>query len=204
MSETSPYSNMLQTSGWGKYFDNAGLNGFSDITKNLGYVFAMLPDMLISMFTGKSSSFTIGNNILPLAAVAAGMFSHNPLLKLMLMGFGGVNLLNNAGHKALGLSTPKTTPRNYKQYADEPLNPRLNNVFMRGRSLIADIDNRPVVINISDTVVDAYEKKAIPLNTLANAVLRKYDENRSVASNTYDKSLAALESQEQQRSYGLK
>ena len=204
MSETSPYSNMLQTSGWGKYLDNAGLNGFSDVTKNLGYVFAMLPDMLISMFTGKSSSFTIGNNILPLAAVAAGMFSHNPLLKLMLMGFGGVNLLNNAGHEALGLSTPKATPRNYKQYADEPLNPRLNNVFMRGRSLIADIDNRPVVINISDTVVDAYEKKAIPLNTLANAVLRKYDENRSVASNTYDKSLAALESQEQQRSYGLK
>ena len=204
MSETSPYSNMLQTSGWGKYLDNAGLNGFSDVTKNLGYVFAMLPDMLISMFTGKSSSFTIGNNILPLAAVAAGMFSHNPLLKLMLMGFGGVNLLNNAGHEALGLSTPKATPRNYKQYADEPLNPRLNNVFMKGRSLIADIDNRPIVINISDTVVDAYEKKAIPLNTLANAVLRKYDENRSVASNTYDKSLAALESQEQQRSYGLK
>ena len=204
MSETSPYPNMLQTAGWGKYLDNAGLNGFSDVTKNLGYVFAMLPDMLISMFTGKSSSFTIGNNILPLAAVAAGMFSHNPLLKLMLMGFGGVNLLNNAGHEALGLSTPKATPRNYKQYADEPLNPRLNNVFMRGRSLIADIDNRPVVINISDTVVDAYEKKAIPLNTLANAVLRKYDENRSVASNTYDKSLAALESQEQQRSYGLK
>lgn len=204
MSETSPYPNMLQTAGWGKYLDNAGLNGFSDVTKNLGYVFAMLPDMLISMFTGKSSSFTIGNNILPLAAVAAGMFSHNPLLKLMLMGFGGVNLLNNAGHEALGLSTPKITPRNYKQYADEPLNPRLNNVFMRGRSLIADIDNRPVVINISDTVVDAYEKKAIPLNTLANAVLRRYDENRSVASNTYDKSLAALESQEQQRSYGLK
>ena len=203
MSETSPYSNMLQTSGWGKYLDNAGLN-VSDVTKNLGYVFAMLPDMLISMFTGKSSSFTIGNNILPLAAVAAGMFSHNPLLKLMLMGFGGVNLLNNAGHEALGLSTPKATPRNYKQYADEPLNPRLNNVFMKGRSLIADIDNRPVVINISDTAVDAYEKKAIPLNTLANAVLRKYDENRSMASNTYDKSLAALESQEPQRSYGLK
>ena len=204
MSETSPYSNMLQTSGWGKYLDNAELNGFSDVTKNLGYVFAMLPDMLIGMFTGKSSSFTIGNNILPLAAIAAGMFSHNPLLKLMLMGFGGVNLLNNAGHEALGSSSPKITPRNYKQYADEPLNPRLNNVFMRGRSLIADIDNRPVVINISDTAVDAYEKKAIPLNTLANAILRKYDENRSMASNTYDKSLAALESKEQQRSYGLK
>ena len=205
LQQNPPYSELSQMGGWGKYLDNAGLNGFSDVTKNLGYVFAMLPDMLIGMFTGKSTSFTIGDNILPLAAVAAGMFSHNPLLKLMLMGFGGVNLLNNAGHAALGLSDAKVSaPRSYKQYADEPLNPRLNNVYMRGRSLIADIDNRPVVINISDTAVDAYEKKAIPLNTLANAVLRKYDESRSLASNTYDRNLASLEEHGQQRSYGLK
>lgn len=120
------------------------------------------------------------------------------------MGFGGANLLNNAGHEALGTSTPKTTPRNYKQYPDEPLNPRLNNVLMRGRSMIADIDNRPVVINISDTAVDAYEKKALPLNTLANAVLKKYDESRATASSSYDRNLAALEGQEEQRKYGLK
>lgn len=204
MSQASPSFNTSQTAGWGKYLDHAGLNGFSDITKNLGYVFAMLPDMLIGMFTGRTSSFTVGNNILPLAAIAAGMFTRNPLLRLMLMGFGGANLLNNAGHEALEANAPKAIPRNYKQYADEPLNPRLNNVYMRGRSLIADIDNRPVVINISDTVVDAYEKKAIPLNTLANAVLRKYDENSEKASNTYDRELASLESQEQQRAYGIK
>lgn len=203
-STSSPSFNMSQTAGWGKYLDHAGLNGFSDITKNLGYVFAMLPDMLIGMFTGRTSSFTVGNNILPLAAIAAGMFTRNPLLRLMLMGFGGANLLNNAGHEALESHTPKAIPRNYKQYADEPLNPRLNNVYMRGRSLIADIDNRPVVINISDNVVDAYEKKAIPLNTLANAVLRKYDENSEKASNTYDRELSSLESQEQQRAYGIK
>lgn len=203
-SQASPSFNTSQTAGWGKYLDHAGLNGVSDITKNLGYVFAMLPDMLIGMFTGRTSSFTVGNNILPLAAIAAGMFTRNPLLRLMLMGFGGANLLNNAGHEALEANAPKAIPRNYKQYADEPLNPRLNNVYMRGRSLIADIDNRPVVINISDTVVDAYEKKAIPLNTLANAVLRKYDENSEKASNTYDRELASLESQEQQRAYGIK
>lgn len=203
-SQASPSFNTSQTAGWGKYLDHAGLNGFSDITKNLGYVFAMLPDMLIGMFTGRTSSFTVGNNILPLAAIAAGMFTRNPLLRLMLMGFGGANLLNNAGHEALEANAPKAIPRNYKQYADEPLNPRLNNVYMRGRSLIADIDNRPVVINISDTVVDAYEKKAIPLNTLANAVLRKYDENSEKASNTYDRELASLESQKQQRAYGIK
>lgn len=203
-SQASPSFNTSQTAGWGKYLDHAGLNGFSDITKNLGYVFAMLPDMLIGMFTGRTSSFTVGNNILPLAAIAAGMFTRNPLLRLMLMGFGGANLLNNAGHEVLEAHTPKAIPRNYKQYADEPLNPRLNNVYMRGRSLIADIDNRPVVINISDNVVDAYEKKAIPLNTLANAVLRKYDENSEKASNTYDRELSSLESQEQQRAYGIK
>lgn len=205
ITDDSSYSNMPQMAGWGKYLDNAGLNGFGDVAKNLGYVFAMLPDMLIGMFTGKTSSFTIGNNILPLAAITAGLFSKNPLLKLMLMGFGGLNILNNAGHEVLGLSTSRNVAsKNYKQYADEPLNPRLNNVAMRGRSLIADIDNKPVVINISDNAVDAYEKKAEPLNTLANAVLRKYDESMVTASSSYDRNIATLEDQNQQRGYGLK
>lgn len=205
MAAASPNSNMPQMAGWSRYLDNAGLNGFGDVGKNLGYVFAMLPDMLIGMFTGKTSSFTLENNILPLAAIAAGMFSKNPLVKLMMMGFGGLNILNNAGHEALGLSEPKqAVPKNYKQYADEPLNPRLGNVFMRGRSLIAEIDNKPVVINISDDAADAYEKKAVPLNTLANAVLRKYDESMATASSSYDRSMAEVESQDRQRSYGLK
>ncbi|WP_277045480.1 hypothetical protein [Prevotella multiformis] len=93
-----------------------------------------------------------------LTANAAGLFSKNPLLKLMFLGFGGMNLLNNAGHEMLGVPEPSAPRRNYKQYDDEPLNPRLNNVALRGRSLIADIDNQPVVINISDTAVDAFEK----------------------------------------------
>ena len=192
------------TAGWGNYLDNAGLNGFSDVSKNLGYVLAMLPDMLIGMFTGKTSSFTIDNNIIPLAAIAAGLFSRNPLLKLMFMGFGGMNLLNNAGHELLGVPNPKEPSKNYKQYADEPLNPRLSNVVLKGRTLIADIDNNPVVINISDTAIDAYEKKVLPLNTLANAVLKKYDENRATASNSYDRNLASEQGQEQLRGYGLK
>lgn len=214
-SNTVPYQNIPptvpqetpvapSTAGWGPYLDNAGLNGFGDITKNLGYVIAMLPDMLIGMFTGRNESFTLGNNIIPLAAIAAGLFSKNPLLKLMFLGFGGMNLLNNAGHEMLGVPQPSAPRKNYKQYDDEPLNPRLSNVALKGRSLIADIDNQPVVINISDTAVDAFEKKALPLNTLANAVLRKYDENRASAANSYDRTLASQEEQEQQRSYGLK
>ena len=180
------------------------MNGLGDISKNLGYVLAMLPDMLIGMFTGKTSSFTVDNNILPLAAIAAGLFSKNPLLKLMFMGFGGMNLLNNAGHEILGVSPPTAPSRKYKQYADEPLNPRLSNIAIRGRSMVADIDNQPVVINIPDQAIDAYEKKAIPLNTLANAVLKKYDENRSAAATSYDRNMASSEEQESQRGYGLK
>ena len=64
-SNTVPYQNVPptvpqeapvapSTAGWGPYLDNAGLNGFGDITKNLGYVIAMLPDMLIGMFTGRN------------------------------------------------------------------------------------------------------------------------------------------------------
>jgi hypothetical protein len=33
-----------------------GLNGISDIGHNLGYVLAMLPDMLVGIFTGKTKS----------------------------------------------------------------------------------------------------------------------------------------------------
>lgn len=202
--QTASVPNMSQNKGWTKYLDNTGLNGFSDISKDLGYVFAMLPDMLIGMFTGRNMNFTIDKNILPLASIAVGLFTKNPLLKLMFMGFGGANLLNNAGHDLLGTNKPKEVAKNYKQYADEALDPRMKNVYLRGRSLIADIDNRPVVINISDKVIDAFEKKAIPLNTLANAVLRKYDESRAVASSSYDRNLAEVEQQDKQQAYGLK
>ena len=70
-----------ETSGWGTYLDNAGMNGFSDISKNLGYVIAMLPDMLIGMFTGKTSSFTVGNNILPLGGDSGRTVQQEPTLK---------------------------------------------------------------------------------------------------------------------------
>ena len=34
--------------------------------------------------------------------------------------------------------------------------------------------------------VDAYERGNVPLNTLANAVLQKYDENNALASRNYE------------------
>lgn len=72
--------------GWDGLLQSFGLNGFSDIGKNLGYVLAMLPDVLVGLFTGKTKSLNMDNSLLPLAAIAAGIFVKNPILKIMLMG----------------------------------------------------------------------------------------------------------------------
>lgn len=51
-----------QTAGWGNALEQMGLSGFSDVSKNMGYVLAMLPDMLIGMFTGKNPNMKLEDN----------------------------------------------------------------------------------------------------------------------------------------------
>lgn len=181
--------------GWGNAFESLGLNGFGDIGKNLGYVLAMLPDMIIGMFTGKTPNLKLQDNLMPLAAIVGGMFVKNPLLKLLLIGFGGANILNKAGHAAIsdGLAKSNNVAKTYKVYPDEPLNSRIVNPAMKGSSMIATVDGVPSVINISRDAADAYNKGAIPINTLANAVLRKYDENKALASQNYEQHMSQEE-----------
>lgn len=181
--------------GWGNAFESLGLNGFGDIGKNLGYVLAMLPDMIIGMFTGKTPNLKLQDNLMPLAAIVGGMFVKSPLLKLLLIGFGGANILNKAGHAAIsdGLAKSNNVAKTYKVYPDEPLNSRIVNPAMKGSSMIATVDGVPSVINISRDAADAYNKGAIPINTLANAVLRKYDENKALASQNYEQHMSQEE-----------
>lgn len=190
--------------GWGNAFESLGLNGFGDIGKNLGYVLAMLPDMIIGMFTGKTPNLKLQDNLMPLAAIVGGMFVKSPLLKLLLVGFGGANILNKAGHAAIsdGLAKSNNVSKTYKVYPDEPLNSRIVNPAMKGSSMIATIDSVPSVINISRDAADAYNKGAIPINTLANAVLRKYDENKALASQNYEQHMSQEETTTQ--SMGIK
>lgn len=180
---------------WGNAFESLGLNGFGDIGKNLGYVLAMLPDMIIGMFTGKTPNLKLQDNLMPLAAIVGGMFVKSPLLKLLLIGFGGANILNKAGHAAIsdGLAKSNNVSKTYKVYPDEPLNSRIVNPAMKGSSMIATVDGVPSVINISRDAADAYNKGAIPINTLANAVLRKYDENKALASQNYEQHMSQEE-----------
>ena len=189
--------------GWSGLLSSVGLNGISDIGHNLGYVLAMLPDMLVGIFTGKTKSLGLKDNMLPLASIVAGMFVRNPILKMVLIGMGGLNLLNKAGHEALdnhngvsyGQGGNANIRGNYKVYEDETLNARISQPQIKGNCLIATIDKVPCTIALPDKVVDAYNQGALPLNTLANAVLAKNDQMRQIAAENY----AASEQQAQTR-----
>lgn len=178
--------------GWDGLLGTLGLNGIGDTFGNLGYVMAMLPDVLLGAFTGKSPSLRFGDNLLPIASIVAGIFVRNPLLKMLLVGLGGANLLNKAGHEALqGRTEGKVSVTcgnevQYRRYPDEPLNPRIANPVLQGGTLIATIDRVPCTIQLSPTVAEAYRAGALPLNTLANAVLAKSDQLRQVAAQNYD------------------
>ncbi len=189
--------------GWSGLLSSVGLNGISDIGHNLGYVLAMLPDMLVGIFTGKTKSLGLKDNMLPLASIVAGMFVRNPILKMVLIGMGGLNLLNKTGHEALdnhngvsyGQGGNANIRGNYKVYDDETLNARISQPQIKGNCLIATIDKVPCTIALPDRVVDAYNQGALPLNTLANAVLAKNDQMRQIAAENY----AASEQQAQTR-----
>ena len=180
------------SNGWDGLLKNFGLDGFSDIGNNLGYVIAMLPDILVGMLTGKTQSLGLKDNMMPIAAVLAGMFVKNPLLKMTLIGMGGANLLNKAGHEALANKQEgnvalgsNTNAVRYKSYPDEPLNPRITNPVLQGNSLVATIDKVPYTIQLPEHVVGAYQAGALPLNTLANSILAKSDQMRLVAGRSY-------------------
>ena len=183
------------SNGWDGLLKNFGLDGFGDIGNNLGYVIAMLPDILVGMFTGKTQSLGLKDNMMPIASILAGMFVKNPLLKMTLIGMGGANLLNKAGHEALANKQESnksnvalgsnTNAVRYKSYPDEPLNPRITNPVLQGNCLVATIDKVPYTIQLPEHVVGAYQAGALPLNTLANSILAKSDQMRLVAGRSY-------------------
>ena len=177
-------------SGWDTLVRSLGLEGLGDITGNLGYILAMLPDILLGVLTGKTQSLGIKDNLLPIASIVAGVFIKNPMLKMLLIGMGGANLLNKAGHEMLGREQPSRSTDGgnvqYKHYTDEPLNPRIVNPVLQGNTLIATIDRVPCTVQLSPTVADAYRAGALPLNTLANAILAQSDRLRQISSQNYD------------------
>lgn len=188
--------------GWDGLLRTFGLNGMSDVGRNLGYVVSMLPDVLIGLFTGKTKSFGIKDSLLPIVSILLGMFVRNPLLKMVLIGMGGLNLLNKAGHEAL--DRKEEIPRRlYKPYPDEPLNARLANPVLQGDNLFMDINGVPCSILLPHNAAEACREGALPINTLANAVLAKHEQTKQIAQGNYRDSERALE-EGRERTFGIK
>lgn len=170
--------------GWGSLMADLGFTGLGDIGHNLGYVIAMMPDILVGMMTGKTQSLHLRDNLIPMASVVAGLFVKNPILKMVLIGMGGLNLVNKAGHESIERHNNPNGPR-FKQYEDQELNPRITGPVINGNCLIANIDRTPCSIMLPDNVVAAYQSGALPLNTLANTVLARHDANSRLAQENY-------------------
>ena len=170
--------------GWGSLMSDLGFTGLGDIGHNLGYVIAMMPDILVGMMTGKTQSLHLRDNLIPMASVVTGLFVKNPILKMVLIGMGGLNLVNKAGHESIERYNNPNELR-FKQYEDQELNPRITGPVINGNCLVANIDRTPCSIMLPDNVVAAYQSGALPLNTLANTVLARHDANSQLAQENY-------------------
>lgn len=179
-------------SGWGGLLSSFGLSDAGSVGRNMGYVISMLPDVLVGLFTGKTKSLKLMDNLFPIASILMGLFAGNPLVKILLVGLGGMNLMNKAGHESLekklpvGAKVAEGERKEYKAYADEPLNSRVSNPEIKGDYLLATVDRVPCTIHLPNTTIDAYRAGALPLNTLVNAVLAKSDELRAMAQENYE------------------
>ena len=175
--KTDPFRN--NAGGWQGIMTSLGLNGISDIGRNAGYILAMLPDILFGMFTGKTQSLGVRDNLVPISSIMAGLFVKNPLLKMTLIGLGGANLLNKAGHEQLakrdGVTTETSVQNRFLQYEEQAMNPRIRDPQIQGNTMIASIDGIPVTVTLPEKVVQAHAAGALPLSTLANAVLERCD-----------------------------
>ena len=195
-------------SGWNNMMSEVGFKGSVDTMKNLGLSLANLPEMLISLFSGKmrNEGLTSGT-ILPFALIMCGIFSKNPMLKIPLLLLGATNLLNKSTQFVLeknGQQKEEKSSVNYKQYADEPLDQRLKNPQIEGNVLLVDIDNIPRIVTLPPTVVDAYRKGALPLNTLANKILNRADQLAVSESQSLQASEKYESNQVREQSKGLR
>lgn len=164
---------------WSGLLQSFGLDGLGEVGRNLPYVIAMLPDMLVGLLTGKTKSIELKKDMIPIASILMGMFVSNPLLKIVLIGMGGANLFNKVGHEAIGRENGEgSKPIKYLQYSDQELNPRICNPVLRGNIMVATIDGVPCSVTIPDNAAAAVEAGALPLNTLANAILARHDSIR--------------------------
>lgn len=170
---------LSDVSCWDQLMNASGLKGLGGLFKNFGYTIAMLPDLLLGMLNGKGKGMKLDDNLLPLGAIVCALLfgRRNPMLKFLLLAFGGVGILNNA-NKALHGGQSQSATRVYDRVPDRALDPRIRNVSLDPKSgrMLMDVDGHPVSCTISGHSLEAYQKGVLPLNALCNEVLAKFDE----------------------------
>ena len=208
-SEQSSQQSTGDYGGWNTLMQSMGLNGMGDTMNNLGFTLAMLPDMLLGVFTGKTKSIGLNQQtMMPLAALVCGSFVKNPLLKWPLMLYGGASLFNSMGQEALSdyRNEHQTTASagRYKRYADEELDKRITNPQIEGNVLLMDIDRVPRIVNLPQTVIEAYNEGALTLNTIANRILARADQMNTEQQRSVASSERYEQSQEREQSRGIR
>lgn len=199
-------------SGWNNLIGSIGLEGVGDTMNHLGFTLANLPDMLLGIFTGKTKSIGMNQStMMPLAAIIAGTFIKNPLLKIPMMLWGGANLVNKMGQESLGeyrgahYNQGENKAVTYKQYSHELLDRRITNPVIEGNKLILNIDNVPRIVTLTPAMLDAYSQGALPINVIANRVLAKSDAQQAQGvAQTQSASERYEQSQVQEQSRGIR
>lgn len=169
--------------------------------QNISQVISSIPDLLVGMFTGKNKHLKLSECFFPIAAIMGAMFFKNPIIKLLLFLAGGMMLFQKAKNN-MNEENKQNEYRSYKRIPDEPLNPRIKNPVMKGNTLVANIDDCPYVITVSDQAVDAYHKGYIPINALSNKVLEVFDRQQGQIQSDFNQNVTRDE--EQQRTRGIK
>lgn len=97
----------------------------------------------------------------------------------------------------------------FKQYPDEPLNPRIGKVtpFVDANTVYLNmtVDGKDKTLTISNkNTVDAFHAGALPLNVLANKVLEMTDRLQVNLQSRFEMAMDEQRSQEQNQSMGLR
>lgn len=162
--------------GWESLKKMLGLHGAGAAAKNIPDLIANLPDLLMGMFSGRSKHASLNDSLLPLGCVMMGCFVKNPLLRLLLFGFGAMNLLSRF-NKDRQEQTGMTEGRQfYRPYDEEPLDGRITQPVVKavngGSVLVMKVDGKDYITTLPAAAADAYARGALPLSTLANHVLK--------------------------------
>ena len=202
-----------ESGGWKQMLSSYGLTGGNhSMFDHLGYTLATMPDMLYNLFTGKSNALNLTKQtMIPFASILLGMFVRNPILKFALIGLGGGNLLSRLHSEQIdkmGQGNAMTsgigvTPE-FVKYQDLELNPRISNAKIENGVFFADVDRVPCMVHLTRNIVSSYESGALPLNTLANALLNRVDAQRMEQTQETSVQASQTYARSQQQEQGVK